>query len=454
MPKSIYIRVPVTDPGSIFEIEYKGSGKIGGLIHVEPGTWSKRAAYTNLVCQIIYDDNQYVDWFRDHYSSTADYNLPKTLPTFTLSKTKKVKFVRLYMEGARISDGSSSGFYCETKMPNGNAGNAVLEIPEDWYNVDPIVSLATINNKTLYENDSITIDGTTTDTDNGDVVTVKYQIDSGAVRNLHSGISNGTTPILFSKNLTYSEGILKDGSTALTSVLSKDSAHVISVWAEDDNGGKSTVETRTFYVVPNRPPSLSVDPIAAQSNLINSNVIPVNGTVVDLDNNDVVVIFQINDSEPQKVHDGAPGAWAFNIMLKDLRTGSNTIVIKAVDIYGASISKVLTINKTHNAVPVDEAIALYKINPPTSSAQKILMWIERMIGDLAVTAEVSMTNEDEPENFVPLPKTNSGPKEGLTEDEFAYDALAPKTNIVVKIKYSRTNSAAVAAIKKISGVLS
>lgn len=81
------------------------------------------------------------------------------------------------------------------------------------------------------------------------------------------------------------------------------------------------------------------------------------------------------------------------------------------------------------------------------------MWIERMIGDLAVTAEVSMTNLGEPENFVPFPKTNTGPKEGLTEDEFAYDGLAAKTNIVVKIEYSRTDSAAVAAIKKISGVL-
>lgn len=59
-----------------------------------------------------------------------------------------------------------------------------------------------------------------------------------------------------------------------------------------------------------------------------------------------------------------------------------------------------------------------------------------------------MIDEGEAENFV------SFPKEGLTEDEFAYDALAAKTNVVVKIVYSRTSSAAVAAIKKISGVLS
>lgn len=331
---------------------------------------------------------------------------------------------------------------------------SISDVQNFSWNESPVVSLLTTNNKTLYENDAFLINGTTIDTDNGDVVTVKYQIDSGTVRNLHSGISDGATPIPFTKNLTYSEGVLKDGNAALTSVLSKDSPHVISVWSEDDNGGKSAVETRTFYVVPNRPPTITVDPIAPQSDLINSNVINVSGSVGDLDNNDVVVTFQINDKEPQEVHNGAPGIWAFNILLKDLRNGSNTVIVKATDTYNASISKVLTIKKTHDAVPLNEAIALYKINPPTGSAQKILMWIERMIGDLSVTAEVSMTNEGEPENFVSLPKTNSGPKVGLTEDEFAYDALAPKTNIVVKIKYSRTDSAAVAAIKKISGVLS
>lgn len=321
-------------------------------------------------------------------------------------------------------------------------------------NATPTITVSTTNNKTLYENENLQIDGTATDTDNGDIVTVKYQINSGTVRNLHSAVSDGVTPIEFLKSLTYKDGVLKDGATNLTSVLVAGTPHVISVWAEDGNGGKSAVENRTFYVVPNRPPSLNVDPIAQQSNLINSNVISVNGSVVDLDNNDVVVTFQINDAEPQVVLNGAPGAWAFNITLKDLKVGTNTIVIKAVDIYGASITKVLTINKTHNAVSVNQAVALYKITPPTGSAQKILMWIERMLGDLSVTAEISMTNTGEAENFVSLPRINTAPKESLQEDEFAYDALAAKEHIILKIIYNRTSSDAVAAIKKISGVLS
>lgn len=325
---------------------------------------------------------------------------------------------------------------------------------EVQYNKIPSIVLDTSNNQTLYENSIFTINGTTTDEDNGDVLTIKYQINSGVVRNLHSGISDRVTPIQFSKELRYTDGVLKDGASNLTSVLSAGTPHVISVWSEDGNGGKSAVESRTFYVVPNRPPTLTIDPIAPQSDLINSNVIPINGTVGDLDNNNVIVTFQINDGLPQEVLNGVPGIFAFNIVLKDLKSGANTVVIKATDIYDAAVSKVLTINKTHNAVPVNNAIALYKITPPTGSAQKILMWIEQVLGDLAVTAEVSMTNAGEPENFVSLPKTNTGPKESLQEDEFAYDALAPKTNIVVKIIYNRTSSAAVETIKKISGVLS
>lgn len=263
-------------------------------------------------------------------------------------------------------DNSASNFAMSSDF-GAQGFRPVLEV----LNTSPTLTLNTSNNKTLYEKDSFLIDGITTDTDLGDVVTVKYQINSGTVRNLHSSISNGATPIPFTKNLTYSEGVLKDGNAALTSVLSKDSPHVISVWSEDGNGGKSAVETRTFYVVPNRPPTITVDPIASKSDLINSNVINVSGNVGDLDSNAVVVTFQINDDEPQEVHNGAPGIFSFNIVLKDLRNGSNTVIVKAVDTYDASISKVLTIKKKHNAVPIDQAIALYKITPPTGSAQKI-----------------------------------------------------------------------------------
>lgn len=322
------------------------------------------------------------------------------------------------------------------------------------YNAAPTLTLNTPNNATLYENDTFPIDGSAKDTDNGDALTVKYQIDSGTVRNLASAISDGVNPISFAKNLTYSEGVLKDGNTVLTSVLAEGTPHTVSVWTEDSNGGQSNIITRTFYVVPNRPPTLTIDPIAAQSNLINSNVIPISGRADDKDKNDVTVTFQINDSEAQHVFTGPPAAFTFNVMLKDLRTGPNTVIIKVIDIYNAETSKVLTINKTHNAVPVNQAVALYNINPPTGSASEILIWIERMIGDLAITVEVSMTNEGEPENFVTLPRNNTGPKNnGLQEDEFIYDAGAAKTNIIIKIIYNRTSSAAVQAIKKISGVL-
>lgn len=317
----------------------------------------------------------------------------------------------------------------------------------------PTLTLNTESNKTLYERDKFLIYGSAKDADSGDTVTVKFQINSGTVRNLHSSFSDGSTNIPFSKQLTYSDGVLKDGSTHLTGVLDKGTPHTLSVWSEDGNGGKSAVQTRTFNVVPNRPPTISVNPIAPKSDLINSEVIEISGNVSDLDDNNVTMTFAINDGATQQLYSGKPSAWSFNVAVKDLEVGANRITIKARDVYQAESVKVVTITKKHDAVPVNQAVALYKINPPAGNAQKILLWIERQLGDLAVTAEVSMTNDGETENFAPLPLTNSELKGVLQEDEFAYQVASAKTNIILKVVYSRTDPRAEAAIKRISGVL-
>lgn len=326
----------------------------------------------------------------------------------------------------------------------------VLEI----LNASPTVTVTSpTNNQTLYENSTLTLAGNTTDTDIDDVVTVKYQIDSGTVRNLHSAVSDGSTPIDFSKVLTYKDGVLKDGNTVLTSVLDKDTPHTISVWSEDGKGGKSNIITRTFFVVPNRAPVVTVNPIAAQSELINSNVINVSGMVTDADKNDVTVTFAINGGEEQQIYQGPPAAFTFNILLNDLKVGANTIIVKATDTYNTSGAKTLTINKTHNATPVNKAVALYKITAPTGSAKSILLWLSRTLGTLDITTEVSLTNDGEAENFVALEKTNSVVANGLHKEEFAYKGDVDKTNIVVKITYNRTDASVIDTIKQISGVL-
>lgn len=323
------------------------------------------------------------------------------------------------------------------------------------FNQPPTLTLATENNKTLYENDTFTINGSAADPNNGDAVTIKYQIDSGTVRNLDSKVSNGSTAIPFTKTLTFVGGLLKDGTTELTSVLNKDIPHVLSVWAEDDKGGKSSIQTRNFYVVPNRPPTLTVYPVSTGSELIKSSILTISGTVSDADNNNVTVSFKLNDGEVQQVRSGAPGDWTFNLLVNDLKKGNNTLFIEVVDSYNAKISKVLTIKEIHNAVPLNRAVAMYEVELPTGNATKFLLWVEHLIGDLDVTAEVSMTNEGEPENFISLPETNLAPKNStIQEEEFAYNAGATKTKVIFRLTYSRNDPASTAVIKKISGVLS
>ncbi|MED2006041.1 Ig-like domain-containing protein, partial [Brevibacillus laterosporus] len=121
-----------------------------------------------------------------------------------------------------------------------------------------IVLTSPPNNQTLTENATLTIQGTASDTDKDNVVTIKYRMNNGTTRALQSGVSNGSTPIPFAKTLTFRTKRLYDGTTDPTgSDLAENTDHTLTIWAEDDQGGKSTEITRKFRVVHNRPPVIS-----------------------------------------------------------------------------------------------------------------------------------------------------------------------------------------------------
>lgn len=113
------------------------------------------------------------------------------------------------------------------------------------------------NNQTLTEGNTYPIAGTATDADSGNVVTVKYKIDNGTAYNLTASVSDGTTPINFSKTLTYLNNRLYDGQNPVTPILDENVTHTLTVWAEDDQGGKSPDTTRNFTVLYNQPPEIS-----------------------------------------------------------------------------------------------------------------------------------------------------------------------------------------------------
>lgn len=329
-----------------------------------------------------------------------------------------------------------------------------------WYvrgaltNVIPTLSLTTSDNRTLYESDTFNIIGSATDSDAGNVVSVKYQVNEGTIRAISTGISTGAS-IPFSKTLTYKAGALYDGSTIVSAALAENANHTLKVWAEDDQGGKSAVQTRTFKVVANRPPLITFNPFSSPTGLINSDNITVSGTVNDPDGNTVSVKFKIGNGSYTDVYSGAGGTFSFDVNLALLSDGPNAITVQAVDSYGALTQKALNIAKTANTQPLKTSVTRYKLTPPNASAKGVLLWVERDAEDVLVTAEISMTAAGVAELFVPMTKSMTAyVADGIEEDEFTYEASEPKQNIVIKLTQTRTNTATNNGITLISGVLS
>lgn len=328
-----------------------------------------------------------------------------------------------------------------------------------WYvrgsmaNNMPTVTLSTTDNRTLYENDTLTIDGQALDTDNGNVVNVKYSIDGIVTKALVAGVSNGVTPLAFNKQLTFKNGKLFDGETSLTGDLTGGTAHQLKVWAEDDQGGKSAEQIRNFYVVPNRVPALSIDQVTP-SGIIDSDKFTITGSCSDPDGNEVAVAYKINGGLSKEIYRGKDSAWNFEVSLKELVVGENAIVVEVTDSYNFKTSKTIKLNKNEVKTPILQSVARYKITPPKSTAKGVLLWIQRDIG-LSIDAEISMTLNNEQEQYIAMSKTNTAPiNSSIEEDEFTYEASEEKENIIVKLKLTRESTDVSDAITLISGVLS
>ena len=125
-------------------------------------------------------------------------------------------------------------------------------------NKKPVVTLNTPDNQVLTEQATLAISGTALDEDVDNAVTVKYRINGGTARNIASGVSDGSTPISFARTLTYSNKRIWDGAVDVAGVdLAENTDHILTVWSEDDQGGKSVEVMRKFRVVWNRPPTIS-----------------------------------------------------------------------------------------------------------------------------------------------------------------------------------------------------
>ena len=328
------------------------------------------------------------------------------------------------------------------------------DIYEIQHNAPPVLTLDTADNGTLYENDSIAIDGQATDADNGQIVNVRYQINGGTARALQTGISDGITPIAFSKRLTFKLGKLYDGETDVSGILSDGMAHTLKVWAEDDQGGKSIEQIRTIFVVANRAPNITIEQFVTQSDLINSDKITIKGTANDPENQNVKVRYNINSGTFTEFFNGAPGAFELIIGLDKLKNGANIVQLQIEDSYGFVTSKTLSVEKTFNSVPITHAVARYDHTVPPTGTTGIIAWVEKMNGDLTVEMDASMKMKGEQEEFAPMTLSNTAPiSADVEEKEFLMSSELAKDSVIMKVKLNRVDTASKQAIKKISGTL-
>lgn len=365
---------------------------------------------------------------------------------------RKMQLVTSYTRGILVqSDISAEN---GTYPSDGRHSDGYWYVRGSLANNSPIITLSTTDNRTLYENDTYGIAGSATDSDSGNVVSVKYQINGGSEHAITSGISTGAS-IPFNRSLTFKGGMLYDGSNAVTPALAESTTHSLRVWAEDDKSGKSAVQTRLFTVVANRPASLTIEPFVVTNNLIDSDTMTIKGNVTDPENNTLVVRYKVGSGSYVEVLNGVGGPFTIPIKLTALKAGANTVTIQATDSYGAVSSKTLNIAKSGSVHPLKTSVVRYKINPPNGTAKGVLLWIEREVGDLVVNAEISATMAGEAESFVSMTKSSTAfVTTGIEEDEFTHDAGTPKDNIVIKLTMTRSSTATNNGIKLISGVLS
>ena len=177
---------------------------------------------------------------------------------------------------AFIADGTEQyvGFFYTPSGGNGTGyidGIRLYEITQEIYNkinMDPNCTGDKLTQKfpytdttisqTLSEGNGFSVEGTSTEIDPGNVLTVKYKINNGTPQALQSGVSDGSTPLSFAKTLTFRNKRLRDGTTDVTGAdLAENVDHTLTVWAEDDQGGKSTEVVRKFRVIHNRAPIIS-----------------------------------------------------------------------------------------------------------------------------------------------------------------------------------------------------
>ncbi|MGG3012309.1 Ig-like domain-containing protein [Brevibacillus parabrevis] len=331
------------------------------LINLSDGTWQSGTGSVYLTVERI--RKSALGWQRiaSKMSDTFQIDVSKYIYRIGLSADTGSGFAP-FLKGSTPSFGKTTGewraadWYIGTAFTDGtwsvNVVNADAFVERMPLNNPPTLTLTSpANNLVLTEGKTYTISGSATDTNNGNVVTIKYKINNGTARAINSGVSDGSTPIAFSKNLTYRNKRLWDGSTDVVGYdLAEGTNHTLYVWAEDDQGGKSPDTTRSFTVIWNRPPVIS----GTDKNLGTISAPPSQDfSVTDPEGNPFTIEYYLDDQR----FNSFPGVsgQTYTVSLTNdqwIRTSlaQHKLKVRAIDNQGAYSDRIFTFTRTDDRI--------------------------------------------------------------------------------------------------------
>ncbi|WP_221176065.1 Ig-like domain-containing protein [Brevibacillus nitrificans] len=264
-------------------------------------------------------------------------------------------------------------------------------------NLPTIVLSSPSNNLLLAEGNNYPIKGNATDADSGNVMTVMYKINNGSARALASGVSDGSSSLTFDKALKYSNKRLWDGSTNVSGdELAENIDHILAVWSEDNQGGKSAEITRKFRVIWNRPPTIN-----GEDNELGTLLVPptIEYSAVDSEGNTFTFTEYLNGKEIRSFTSTAGQNYTVQIshdawIRLDLDV-QHQIKIKATDSAGLSSERIYTFTRTETHIEF-----MFNLDSPDVQGhfildgmpQRVLVTLERYIPEGAEIQSVKVCN--------------------------------------------------------------
>lgn len=301
---------------------------------------------------------------------------------------------------------------------NGNKNSKLFRFRKS--NNLPTMSLETDTaDVELYHGSEIALKGKYNDVDKGDVVSVYYRINGGQRRAIAGGISEGVEKafekvLRMQTNGEYAD--ILDGETVVANALQKDKKHVVTIWTEDNNGGKTPEETIRFSVVPNRAPKITITETPTASDLIGTDVIRIRGTAVDPDGNDLTMTGQIGQKEATEIK-MVDEIFEYKMQVSDLEAGSNIITIVAKDSYGATDIRQVRILIEEERYEAPTSVLRYDLQAPEPITD-LIMWIKHKKDAEQIVAHASIHNEKE--EFTIMEATEGLSPTGINETEYRH----------------------------------